>query len=183
MRKEEIPPLSPLFKGGSETESPRRKRIPGVIFDLDSLHMRGLVYNGKHFPYNPDNIAKAQELRENMTPQERKLWKGFLQKFPARFLRQRPVDQYILDFYCAEYRLAIEIDGMQHFSECGKEYDRVRSNILSIYKIKVLRFSNKEIDEQFETVCRKISEEIPLVAPPPFQRGEAKPGGFNSHTN
>jgi very-short-patch-repair endonuclease len=147
-----IPPLSPLDKGGS---------VAGGIFDRDALRKRGLVWNGKNLPYNPENVTKARELRKNMTPQERKLWYEFLRTYPIRFIRQRPIDHYILDFYCAGRRIAIEIDGTQHSTTSGEKYDRQRSEILSIYKIRVIRFTNKEIDEQFEAVCERICKEIP----------------------
>jgi very-short-patch-repair endonuclease len=151
---EVIPSISPLDKGGS---------VAGGIFDRDALRKRGLVWNGKSLPYNPDNVVKARELRKNMTPQERKLWYGFLRTYPIRFIRQRPVDHYILDFYCASRRMAIEIDGRHHSSMSGEEYDRQRSEILSIYKIRVIRFTNNEIDEEFETVCGRICKEVPLL--------------------
>jgi very-short-patch-repair endonuclease len=127
----------------------------------DAIQKRGLSWNGNHLPYNRDNAAMARELRKHMTPQERKLWYGFLRMQPLRFIRQRPVDHYILDFYCASHRIAIEIDGRQHSSLSGQEYDRLRSETLSFYKIRVIRFTNNEIDEQFEAVCRRIREEIP----------------------
>ena len=134
----------------------------GVIFDRDALRNRGLVWNGKNLLYNPVNVFKARKLRKEMTPQERKLWQSFLRTYPIRFIRQRPVDHYILDFYCASRKIAIEIDGQQHSSSSGEEYDRQRSDILSIYKIRVIRFSNHEIDNQFEAVCQRICKEIPL---------------------
>jgi very-short-patch-repair endonuclease len=131
-----------------------------MVFDRDTLQKRSLVWNGKHLPYNPDNIAKARQLRKNMTPQESKLWEGFLRRHSLRFIRQRAVDHYILDFYCARYRVAIEIDGKQHAEEAGIEYDRSRTEILAIYRILVLRFTNTEIDLEFNAVCRKIEAAI-----------------------
>jgi very-short-patch-repair endonuclease len=95
-----------------------------------------------------------------MTLQERKLWDRFLRRHPIRFLRQRPIDHFIIDFYCARCRIGIEIDGLQHSSPTAKEYDRVRSDVLSVYKIEVLRFTNREIDEEFGKVCDMISKEI-----------------------
>ncbi len=135
------------------------------LFCGDALQKRGLVWKGNHLPYNRDNAAKARELRKHMTPQERKLWYGFLRNYPIRFIRQKPVDHYILDFYCAVHRVAIEIDGQQHSSLSGQEYDRLRPEILSMYKIRVIRFTNIEIDEQFEEICKKIREEIPPCPP------------------
>ena len=148
----DIPPIRGATKSGGQNRG---------IFDRDALRKRGLVWNGKNLPYNPENVFKARELRKSMTPQERKLWYEFLRMYPVRFIRQRPVDHYILDFYCASRRIAIEIDGRQHSSMSGEKYDRQRSEILSTYKIRVIRFTNNEIDEEFETVCRRICEMIP----------------------
>ena len=63
----------------------------------------------------PDLTARARELRKNMTPWEKKLWYQFLRSAPARFQRQKPIGNYIVDFYCAAQKLAIELDGGQHY--------------------------------------------------------------------
>ncbi len=73
-------------------------------------------------------------------------------------LPQRPIDNYIVDFYCPSLKLAIEIDGEQHYSESGKTYDAERDGILAAYGISVLRFSNKDVMERFSWVCGKIEK-------------------------
>ena len=65
-------------------------------------------------PYNKNNIHLAKNLRKNMTPWERKLWYQFLRSYPLRFQRQKAIDEYIVDFYCAKARIVIELDGGGH---------------------------------------------------------------------
>nr|WP_226577239.1 DUF559 domain-containing protein [Microseira wollei] len=67
-----------------------------------------------HLPYNPQLVERAKELRKNMTPAEKKLWNNYLRRFQFRVLRQRPIDNFIVDFYCANLKLVIEIDGEKH---------------------------------------------------------------------
>jgi len=116
---------------------------------------RGLITNGYHLPYNPDLVERARELRRHMTPAEEKLWE-YLKHAPYRFLRQRPIDHFIVDFYCPALRLVIEVDGEQHYTEEGKAYDAERDAILQGYGLRVVRFRNEEVLHQFESVCRRI---------------------------
>ncbi len=110
--------------------------------------------------YNYDLSQVARELRKNMTPQERHLWYDFLKKYPARFYRQRPIGSYIADFYCASAKLVIEIDGSQHYTEEGKRYDDNRTEAINRFGIDVMRFSNYDINTNFEGVCVEIDKEI-----------------------
>ena len=121
-----------------------------------------------HSPYNQQLVEKAKELRKNMTPAERKLWYGYLKNFKFRVLRQRPIDNFIVDFFCAQLKLVIEVDGESHFTDEGKDYDWERTQILEGYGLKVLRFTNDEVLQDWEGVCRRIEEEIP---PTPLQKG------------
>ena len=100
------------------------------------------------------NIAKI--LRRNMTRHEKHLWYDFLQHYPLKIYKQRIIDNYIADFYCHSARVVIELDGSQHYTNQGKTQDEERTNILEKYGIYVLRFSNKDIDENFEGVCQMI---------------------------
>jgi very-short-patch-repair endonuclease len=120
-----------------------------------------------HLPYNRQLVEKAKELRKNMTPAERKLWYDYLRTFKFRVLRQRPIDNFIVDFFCAQLKLVIEVDGESHFTDDGKDYDWERTQILKGYGLKVLRFSNHEVLQDWEGVCRRIEEEIP---PTPLQK-------------
>ena len=69
------------------------------------------------FKHVPRLTPRARELRKNMTPEERHLWYDFLRTYPVRFLRQKVVGEYILDFYCASVKLAVEVDGTQHYTQ------------------------------------------------------------------
>ncbi|WP_233748026.1 endonuclease domain-containing protein [Leptodesmis sichuanensis] len=104
-------------------------------------------------------------MRRSPTPAEKKLWQDCLRSFPLRILRQRPIDHFIVDFYCAALKLVIEIDGESHFTAEGQAYDLERTEILAGYGLKVIRFTNDEVINQFEEVCRRIWEEIPLNPP------------------
>ena len=100
--------------------------------------------------------ARAQELRKNATRQERHLWYDFLSGYAVRFRRQVVIDTFIADFYCASAKLVIELDGSQHYDEQGLAYDAERTAILESYGITVLRFTNTEIDTDFNAVCERI---------------------------
>ena len=110
----------------------------------------------RYVPKNPAMTPRARELRKKMTPQERHVWYDFLSKYPVRFRRQRAIESFIADFYSSDALLVIELDGSQHDTEQGMAYDRERSAIFESYGIQVLRFSNQEIDRDFEAVCHRI---------------------------
>ena len=112
---------------------------------------------GKH---NPALTPYARELRKNMTKQEKHLWYDFLCDYPVRILRQKVIDTFIADFYCAEAKLVIEIDGGQHFTENGKQHDLIREQIMRNYEIETIRYTNSEIDKQFNVVCGDIDKQI-----------------------
>ena len=87
-----------------------------------------------------------------------RLWR--LQIIICVRIRKKPIDNYILGFYCPEKKIGIEIDGSQHYTEEGKEYDRIRTDILNAYKIEIIRFTNKEIRKNFRNVCEYIDNTI-----------------------
>jgi very-short-patch-repair endonuclease len=146
---------------------------------------RDLITNGYHLPYNPDLVERARELRRNMTPAERQLWE-YLKHAPYRFLRQRPIDHFIVDFYCPALRLVIEVDGEQHYTEEGKAYDAERDTILQSYGLRVVRFHNEEVLRHFESVRQRMEAafESPLTPSlSPLLKGEEGEGsrGIQSH--
>ena len=102
----------------------------------------------------------ARQLRKNMTMQEKHLWYDFLRTYPIKFYRQRIIDGYIADFYCSKAKLVIEIDGNQHYTAQGKEYDSIRTEILQAYGLEVIRFKNKQIDNSFQSVCEEINRKV-----------------------
>lgn len=106
--------------------------------------------------YNKKNITLAKNLRKNATPQENHLWYDFLSKYKVRFQRQKAIDNFIADFYCHTAKLVIEIDGTQHYTNKGNQKDAFRTEILEGYNLKVIRFSNRQINTQFREVCEYI---------------------------
>ncbi len=107
-------------------------------------------------PKNDKQLLFARILRREMTPHEKKLWYCFLRKYPVKIYKQRIIDSYIADFYCASANLVIELDGSQHFEEQGKEYDAIRNQVFAQYGLYTLRFTNLEIDREFDRVCKII---------------------------
>ena len=108
-----------------------------------------MIHNGKL-------TSRAQQLRKNMTKEERKLWYEYLHSYPYRFRRQVTCGRFILDFYCAAAKLAVELDGSQHYTSEGKQYDAERSEYLVSQGIKVLRFSNADVLRNLSGVCQTI---------------------------
>ena len=113
-------------------------------------------------PYNRELKSRAQELRKKATPQENKLWYRFLRKHPGHFTRQKTIGNYIVDFLCPSKKLVVEIDGSQHYTDDGLAYDQVRSEFLESLGLHVLRFTNKEVDSSFDSVCRAIQDDLDL---------------------
>ncbi len=91
-----------------------------------------------------------------MTEEERRLWYCFLRACPIRFRRQQIVGNYIVDFYCHEKRLVVEIDGSQHYEEAGIDADRRRDAYLNEQGLTVLRYSNADVNQRFAGVCEDI---------------------------
>ena len=109
---------------------------------------------------NNDMLDVARRLRREMTPQEQRLWYVFLRKYPVKFYKQRIIESFIVDFYCADARLVIELDGSQHYTEQGKAYDEQRTAILEQYGVQVLRFTNLDVDRHLDAVCAQIDSTI-----------------------
>ena len=100
---------------------------------------------GRHLPYNRDLVERARELRKHMTPAEAKLWREYLRHLDVSVLRQRPIDNFIVDFYIPSLKLVIEVDGDSHFSEQGRARDAERTRVLNGYGLRVVRFTNHEV--------------------------------------
>ena len=102
----------------------------------------------------------AQMLRKNMTKEERHLWYDFLKTYPVQFKRQYSVGTYIVDFYCFQAMLVVELDGSQHYQQKAMEYDRSRTAFLQQHGLLVLRFSNLDVMTQFRAVCETIDTTV-----------------------
>ena len=106
--------------------------------------------------HNSNLTSRAQELRRNMTKEERRLWYEYLRNYPHRFRRQVAFGRYIQDFYCAAARLAVELDGSQHFDPKGMQSDLDRTAFLERNGIHVIRFSNTDVSQNLRGVCQAI---------------------------
>ncbi len=106
--------------------------------------------------HNSELTPHAQKLRKNMTKEERRLWYEYLHSYPQRFRRQVTFGRYILDFYCAAAKLAVELDGSQHYEPAVLHYDERRTAYLNGLGICVLRFSNLDVLTNLRGVCQKI---------------------------
>ncbi len=105
---------------------------------------------------NSKLTGNAKNLRKNMTKEERHLWYDFLKTLPITVNRQKVIGNYIVDFYIATAKLVIELDGSQHYEEKGIENDAKRDAFLNGLGIKVLRYSNLDVNQRFERVCEDI---------------------------
>ena len=109
---------------------------------------------------NPNLTGYAQQLRREMTKEERRLWYDFLKELPVTFNRQKVIGRYIVDFYCASAMLVVELDGSQHYDTEKLEADAIRDKYLNNLGLAVKRYSNGDINSNFEGVCGDIFEYI-----------------------
>ena len=116
------------------------------------------------YKYNQKLVKNAQALRNNMTGEEIHLWLNFLKKLPITVNRQKNIGNYIVDFFIASKRVVIEIDGLQHTMIENQEADRKRDEELQKLGIKVLRYTNFEVNNNFNTVCNDILKNIGMDA-------------------
>ena len=115
---------------------------------------------GKFMERNHKLTTNARSLRRNMTPPEAKLWYQFLRRYQPRFHRQFVIGNYIADFYCHHTNLVVELDGGQHCSPEEVEYDQKRTQFFQSQGIIVLRFSNLDVNERFDSVCEAIDKAV-----------------------
>ena len=114
-------------------------------------------------PYhNPKLTKNSQSLRKGMTKEERHLWYDFLKRLPVTVNRQKVMERYIVDFYIAQAKLVIELDGSQHYETAGQSSDKKRDAELRELGLTVLRYSNTDISRHFDTVCQDILQHIGL---------------------
>ncbi|MDD5945966.1 MAG: endonuclease domain-containing protein [Clostridia bacterium] len=106
--------------------------------------------------HNKQLIPLAKQLRKEMTKEERHLWYDFLRTYPVRFSRQKVLGKYIADFYSAEAKLVIELDGSQHYADTNLIKDTERTAFLEEYGLKVIRIPNNEVVNNFRGVCEYI---------------------------
>ena len=173
------------------------KYIPAEVFDKRAVEKNQVVFHdvsfievkphithppdkggkGGYIPYDKSLTPKARENRKTPTPAERKLWYEILQHkhFDGlKFTRQKPVDRFIVDFYCANLMVAIEIDGDSHAEQ--KEHDRQRSARLNMLGIEVIRYTNEEVMNNLTGIYDDLKKRLAIREPPksPLSGGLAK---------
>jgi very-short-patch-repair endonuclease len=111
----------------------------------------------RYLRYRATLRVRAQSLRRDPTPAERKLWFEFLRELPQKFTRQKPLGRYIADFYCSSCSLVVELDGDSHFTGTQSSYDALRTEELNRLRLRVIRFTNADVLQRFEAVCGEIS--------------------------
>ncbi len=116
-------------------------------------------------PRNSNLLHHARQLRKEMTKEERHLWYDFLKDYPVKIYKQKIIGSYILDFYCEKAKLAIELDGSQHYEEAGQEYDEKRTAYLNELGIRVFRIPNTDVTGNFRGVCEAIDAIITAHTP------------------
>ena len=120
-----------------------------------------MKYNKRLFTgYDKKLKSRADELRKNMTQQEWNLWYFYLRNHRLKWYRQRIIDRFIVDFYCHAAKLVIEIDGKQHYTDQGIVYDTERTQVLQGYGLKVLRYTNQQLEDNFQEVCWDIERNL-----------------------
>ena len=110
--------------------------------------------------HNKQLVPLAKQLRKEMTREECHLWYDFLRSYPVRFSRQKVLGKYIADFYSAEAKLVIELDGSQHYEDKGIVKEAERTAFLENYGIRVIRIPNNEISRNFRGVCEYIEAAV-----------------------
>ena len=114
------------------------------------------------YKYDKNLVATAKTLRKNMTPEEKRLWYVFLKRLPITVNRQKNIGNYIVDFFIASQRIVIELDGLQHQMCENWQADKIRDAELRQLGITVLRYSNRDINDDFQAVCADILRHLGL---------------------
>ena len=110
--------------------------------------------------HNQQLVPLAKQKRKEMTKEERHLWYDFLRSYPVHFSRQKVLGKYIADFYSAEAKLVIELDGSQHYEKENMESDAERTTFLENYGLAVIRIPNNEVSRNFRGVCEHIDTAV-----------------------
>ncbi|HCX27794.1 MAG TPA: hypothetical protein DHI91_01495 [Candidatus Portnoybacteria bacterium] len=115
-----------------------------------------------HLLYNKNLKILSRQLRTSSTDAEKLLWSKIRKKQIKgyQFFRQKPIGNFIVDFYCKEAGLVIEIDGGQHYENENIKNDKIREDFLKKQGLKIMRFTNLDILKNIESVVGKIYDEI-----------------------
>ena len=112
------------------------------------------------YKHNKQLVPLAKHLRREMTKEERHLWYDYLRTYPVRFSRQKILGKYIVNFYSAEAKMIIELDGSQHFEDDNMQKDTERTAFLENYGLRVIRIPNNEVMKNFCGVCEYIDTAV-----------------------
>jgi len=115
--------------------------------------------------YTKNLVPRARAMRRTMTQAERKFWFECLHQSPYKFRAQRPIGNFIVDFYCAELKLIIEIDGERHFNKAAEIYDSERTVFLNGLGFRVLRFSNDDVLYRIDAVKSELTKYLNMTPP------------------
>ena len=116
---------------------------------------------------NPNLSVNAKTLRKNMTKEERHLWYDFLKPLPVMVHRQKVIGNYIVDFYIADAKLIIELDGSQHYTDQGSAQDQARDAYLASLGLQVVRYANSDVNQRFGAVCEDILNKLSMIPTKP----------------
>ncbi|WP_425584658.1 DNA mismatch repair protein MutS [Viridibacterium curvum] len=178
VRPRELAALRDSLAALDELRAPISKASEAAIFSpLPPGEGPGVRANDGHTDHAslPEDLKNfARELRHNQTDAESALWYVLRDRrmAGAKFRRQHPIEPYVLDFYCHELKLAIELDGGQHNEAQGRTHDEVRSAFLAGQGISVLRFWNNDVLQQSEAVLTAIFNAVTTPSPQPLSQGE-----------
>jgi very-short-patch-repair endonuclease len=132
---------------------PFRAHVPSG----ERIHLELDRYMNKRHRIYPPVLLRSRELRHPQTPAEATLWRHLRSRnLSYKFRRQHPLDRFIVDFYCAEAKLCIEIDGGSHFETEQKEYDTARTEFLEELGYEVIRFTNDDVRYNIDMVIDEI---------------------------
>jgi very-short-patch-repair endonuclease len=121
-------------------------------------------------PYNRNLVEAARNLRNHPTAAEKRLWQRIqLKHLGYKFYRQKPIGEYIVDFFCPKAKLVVEVDGAHHFTAVGKGNDKVRDEYINSFELMILRFSNSEVLASTDKVVERINQ---ILLNPPFKKGD-----------
>ena len=138
---------------------PKGAGVGNIAFSLGRRwHGKAVTDVGKPMEKKTSNrmTANARRLRKEMTKEERHLWYDFLRLLPVMVHRQKVIGPYIVDFYIAEAKIVIELDGSQHYEKIHESRDFLRDAYLNEKGLLVLRYPNSEVNRNFRGVCEDI---------------------------
>lgn len=135
--------------------------IPTIKYRNLGLENTSLFTGGLAIPYNKKLKANSRYLRNHGTPPEILLWKKIRKDaLGYRFNRQKPLLNYIVDFYCPTLKIVIEVDGSSHDSPENRKYDKIRQKHIEEYGVTFLRFKNEEVLNDMQAVLKSIRLKI-----------------------